>query len=76
MSAVQVNECAVFATGKGLDWWLLFRGHGPESRFVIITASLGGDRVNVQCEDREHAEWLLATLLEQGVPKSALKVIR
>jgi hypothetical protein len=76
VSAVQVNECAIFATRRGVDWWLLFRSHGPESRFVVVTASLAGDRVNVQCEDREHAEWLLGRLLEEGVPKSALKVIR
>lgn len=69
---VIVNECRVFATRDAADWWSLFRLRGPVSRFRIVTASLGGDLVAVACDDREHADWLSSTLIENGVPKSAI----
>lgn len=71
---VEVNEAKVFAARLGANWWITFRHHGPESRFQVVTASIGGDRVRVTCDDREHAAWLLAHIVEQGVPRTAVKV--
>jgi hypothetical protein len=74
-AAVEVNEAKIFATRGGSDWWLMFRSRfEPIDRIKVITASLGGDRVEVQCDDREHADWLLAHAVGNGVPQSALKV--
>lgn len=75
--AVRVNECAVFAVARVADWWVTsFRAPAQEARICVETSSIGGDRVHVHCENREHADWLAGHLLDRGVHKSALKVIR
>lgn len=76
MSAVVVNECAVFATHRASDWWMWFRfANRSEQRFEDRIVSLGGNLVAVRCDDREHAEWLAAHMVEfAGIPKSAVKV--
>lgn len=72
IDVVEVNECAIFVSQKGVDWWLLFR-HGQPARIRIITQSVAGDRVHVLCDDRAHAEWLEHLLIEKGAPRSAVR---
>jgi hypothetical protein len=75
--AVRVNEvlALTYTTRETENWWAMWRGHGPEQRFVIVTAGFIGDSVDVLCDDREHAEWLHADLIERGIPKAALKIV-
>jgi hypothetical protein len=76
MSAAEVivNECKVFATAGGAAWWAAFRTYQPQSRFRVITASIGGDRVAVACADAGHAAELAAMFVERGLPASAVSV--
>lgn len=77
MTYVEVNEAKIFATTGGVAWWLAFRQRfEPIGRIEVVTASIGGDRVRVECDDRHHADWLKATAQENGVPKAAVKVVR
>ena len=76
---VEVNETAVAATTQGTAWWQLFRKRGPSERFADLPPHTPmGSRVQVACDDDsgEHAEWLARHLIEQGLPKSAVKVKR
>jgi hypothetical protein len=73
---LEVNEARLFSIGgEPLRWWLDFRHrYEPIGRVQIVTASMGGDLLRVKCDDREHAEWLLDHAVQQGIPKSAVKV--
>lgn len=70
---VRVNEAAVFATDRGVDWWLAFSGHHP-GRITRRVVSMAGDLVDVACDDREHADWLAGRMLAEGLPRSAVQV--
>jgi hypothetical protein len=70
-----VNEAKLFATATA-GWWTLYRSRGPEYRFRVITASIGGDLVGVACDDREHATWVADALVASGAPRSALRIAR
>jgi hypothetical protein len=73
---LKVNEAKILATRGGSSWWLEFRGRfEPIGRIKVDTVSIGGDMVRVECDDREHAAWLLTTAQQNGVPASALKVV-
>lgn len=72
---VEVNEAAIFATGTASAWWVLFEGHQPSNRITVMTASIGGHRVRVECDDDEHAEQFVKMLIEHGVPKNAVKPV-
>lgn len=77
MAALEVNEARILATQQGAGWWLEFRHRfEPIGRLEILIASIGGDRVRVACDDKEHAAWLLGSAVEHGVPKSALKIVK
>jgi hypothetical protein len=76
-AAVEVNEAKVFATRTAADWWVLFRMQAERaSRIKVVTASIGGDRLLVACDDAAHAQELVALFVEKGLPKSAVKVAR
>ena len=76
MSAVvEVNECKVFATSSGAAWWTAFRQRfDPIGRITDVKVSIGGNLCHVACDDREHADWLAASMVEKGVPASAIKI--
>ena len=78
MSAVRVEEPRTLTYGSraAADWWVLFRLRMPASRFTVVKSGFPGDIVDVACESAEDAEWLAARMVEVGVPKAALKVIR
>lgn len=72
---VLVNECRIFATHRAADWWTWFRYANPSGRFEDRVVSLGGNLVAVACDDREHADWLAAHMVDfAGIPKSAVRV--
>jgi hypothetical protein len=73
MTELVVNECRVFATNRGADWWVMFRAHQP-GRFTDLVVSMAGNMVGVACEDREHAEWLRDHMISVGIPASALRI--
>ena len=71
---VEINECAVLATRNGSAWWIAFRHrYDPTGRIEDVDVSLGGNRVHVAVDDREHAEWLIGHMVGQGIPASAVK---
>jgi hypothetical protein len=75
MSALEVNECRVSATGSGVEWWNAYRSvFCNTDRVTVIKSTLGGEVVSVKCDDLEHANWLYDLAIIKGIPKSALKV--
>lgn len=78
MAALRVNEVVVncYSPRETANWWALYRAHGPAERFTTITAAIPGDLVDVACDNVEDAEWLRDLLIERGIPRTALKVIR
>ncbi|MFP8944739.1 hypothetical protein ACLIYM_25350 [Streptomyces fenghuangensis] len=78
MTALRVNEVVALAytPRDTANWWALYRARGPASRFTVVQATIPGDIVDVACDDLEHAEQLRDLLIEQGIPKTALKVIK
>lgn len=77
-AAVRVNEVVVnlYVPRETANWWALFRARGPAERFTIVTTSIPGDLVDVACDDRSDAEWLRDHMVERGIPRTALRVIR
>jgi hypothetical protein len=76
-AAVRVNEVVVnlYTPRATADWWALYRARGPAARFTIVTTSIPGDLVDVACDDRADAEWLRNHMIEQGIPKAALRIV-
>lgn len=76
-AAVEVNEARIFATGHGAGWWSAYRAHfEPAGRITIITPSVGGDRVLVDCDSPGDARQLIRTMTANGVPEAAVRVRR
>lgn len=77
--AVRVNEVNVFLYGSRdvATWWSeCYRRGANERRVCIEDSVIPGDLVHVHCADREGADWLAAHLIERGLNKAAVKVIR
>lgn len=73
---VEVNECAVFATQRGADFWLT---HYPrfQASGKLETVKIGpmGSIVRISCADQEEAEFMRGHMVDVGgMPKSAVKV--
>ncbi|MEV4179911.1 hypothetical protein AB0J28_00510 [Streptosporangium canum] len=77
---VEVKDIVILSSRQGVDWWFAYRSrYEPIGRIVHIpgTAVPQGDHCRVLCDDREHAEWLAAHMVEfGGVPKTAVKACR
>lgn len=74
-AALEVNECRVYATASGSEWWAAFRQcYMRSGRVTVLSTSLGGEVVSVACEDRRHAEWLRDTAVAHGIPLTAVKI--
>jgi hypothetical protein len=71
---VEETRALTYSTRETANWWALFRSRGPERRFVTVTVGFIGDLVDVLCDSREHAQWLHDNLVDQGIPKAALKI--
>ncbi|GAA0908060.1 hypothetical protein [Virgisporangium aurantiacum] len=67
---VEVNEAMVFGT----DWWITFMlAHRGTNRITELTATIGGALCRGECDSREHATALAATMVERGLPRRAVK---
>jgi hypothetical protein len=75
VTAVRVTEPVITATQMGIDWWLDFRRFHVPGRFTVVEASLAGEVVDVACDDREHADWLAAEMVRNGIPKRGVRVL-
>jgi hypothetical protein len=65
---MEVNEVMVFATGRGVDWWTTFLlAHRHGNRITEVKVTLGGALCHVECDSREHATALAATMVEHGL---------
>lgn len=74
---VVVNECRVFATTQGGEWWLPFLlRFEPTGRMTCLMMSIAGGLWHVACGTREDAESLAGLMASNGVPKSAVCVKR
>ncbi|HET8659173.1 MAG TPA: hypothetical protein VFM55_09265 [Micromonosporaceae bacterium] len=60
---VEVNGVAVFATGRGDDWWAWFLiAHSTTGRITEVAVCLGGAICHVACDSREHAARLATSI--------------
>jgi hypothetical protein len=74
---VEVNEVMVFATGRGVDWWITFQlAHRSTSRITEVTVTPAGALCHVACDSSEHAAWLATTMIEHGLPSRAVRARR
>lgn len=75
VAAVEVNECRVFATRLGSEWWAEFRRRFHRTgRITTLIASPAGELVSVACDDQPHARWLADQMTTKGIPETAVKV--
>lgn len=73
---VEVNEAKVLVTGRGDSWWASFRQVHDPRRCRTVTASPGGDLVHVAADDEAHADWLRQTMINAGLPTTAVTLRR
>jgi hypothetical protein len=56
-AAVEVNECRIYATQGGIDWWTTFRQRFENTgRITTLIMSVAGDLVSVACDARTDAQ--------------------
>ena len=72
---LQVDEIgiALHAPVETRQWWELYRRRHA-GRLTTIAVRVPGDLVEIDCEDRAHAEWLRAELRGRGVPQRSLVI--
>ena len=72
---LQVDEIgiALHTPAETRQWWELFR-RLHAARLTTVAVRMPGDLVEIDCEDRPHAEWLRAELRSRGVPQISLKI--
>lgn len=73
---VQVDEGKVEASRQGVEWWHLFAArYRPTGRLVETKPPcVVGGTVEVACDDREHADWLAAHMVDHGgLPRTAVR---
>jgi hypothetical protein len=74
---VAVNEVMVFATGRGVDWWITFQlAVRTTSRITEVTVTPAGALCHGACDSRDHATSLAATMIEHRLPSRALRARR
>ena len=76
---VEVNEGVVDITRRGSDWWDMFRIRFRDTDRIRDTkpGAVVGGLAEVTCDDREHADWLAAHMVEHGgLPRTAVRVKR
>lgn len=74
---VEVNECGIFASTTGVDFWtqhILMRPIGDRIRWQFM--SPGGGIAHIPCTGKEEAEFLHGQLVAHGIHKGHAKVKR
>jgi hypothetical protein len=74
---VEVNECGIFATGLGQDWWI----HNVVTRPVYdrinwLAMTPCGGLAQIPCADREEAEFVRGHMVSHGIHARHVKVKR
>jgi hypothetical protein len=64
---------ALHAPRETRTWWELFRSRMSD-RLTTVAVRMPGDLIDVACDDRAHAEWLLADLRRRGIPQRSLTI--
>jgi hypothetical protein len=75
--AVEVNECGIFASTVGMDFWfeqILARPVGNRIRWLSMCPSGGVGQI--PCEDREEAEFVRDYMVAHGIHAKHVKVKR
>jgi hypothetical protein len=74
---VEVNECGIFASRLGWDWWtenVLLRPIA--NRIDWLGLWPGGGIAHLPCEDKEEAEFVRGYMVAHGVHPKHVKVRR
>jgi|HubBroStandDraft_3_1064219.scaffolds.fasta_scaffold98306_4 hypothetical protein len=75
--AVQVNECGIFASRVGFDFWteqILMRPISRRIKWLALGPS--GGLAQIPCEDKEEAEFVRGYMTEHGIRPNHVKVKR
>ena len=72
---VEVNETAILMAGShaAARWWLLYLDQAEKAGRVETVAVGIGDLVRISCADAPEADWLTSHMVNNGVPKSAVR---
>ena len=74
---VQVNECGIFASTIGTDWWITNVLMRPiAERIHWVSMSPGGGVAQIPCADKEEAEFVRDHMIGHGIHKAHVKVRR
>ena len=74
---VEVNECGVYASRNGWDWWMeniLLRPISDRIDWLSIGPS--GGIAQIPCEDKDEAEFVHGYMLAHGIHPKHAKVKR
>ncbi|MGB8020028.1 MAG: hypothetical protein WCF04_02240 [Candidatus Nanopelagicales bacterium] len=76
--SIIVNEPRLNAAGseQARDWWFAFWATAPTGRIHAIQATIGGCVCEVACDSLTDADTLLAVMMANGMPRSAIKIAR
>ncbi|MET9304959.1 hypothetical protein ACFY65_23410 [Streptomyces cellulosae] len=72
---LRVDEIGIaqYTSRDTQQWWETFRRRMPD-RLTTALVRMPGDLVDIACDDRAHAEWLLSQFRERGVPRQSLAI--
>jgi len=74
---VEVNECGIFASKVGLDWWTANVLTRPiADRITWTFMGPGGGVAQIPCADRGEAEFVRDHMVGSGIGKTHVKVRR
>jgi hypothetical protein len=73
---VEVNEGVVEASRQGCDWWQLHRPRFVASGKLreMKAACIVGGVVELDCDDKETADFMAAHMIGHGMPRNAVRV--
>lgn len=76
--SIIVNEPRLNAAGseQARDWWFAFWATAPRGRVREIQATVGGCVCEVTCDSLTDADTLLRVMMANGLPRSAVRVVR
>jgi hypothetical protein len=75
--AVEVNECGIFASRVGMDFWTdQILARPVASRITWLAMSPSGGIAQIPCEDREEAEFVRGYMTGHGILPKHVKVKR
>lgn len=75
---VEVNEGVIEATRQGIDFWFLHRPRFVASGKLVetVAACVIGGKVELGPYDEEDAQFMAEHMIENGMPKTAVRIKR